>query len=369
MGITQHKNSVATIQEIVNFQLLGGHIGRPGAGICPVRGHSNVQGDRTVGINHKPSSNFLSALANNTGIDVPIEHGVDTVEAVKLMKNFNTVFLSMGGNFLSAMSDTKKTASGLKNCNLTVQISTKPNRSHLVTGKKALILPCLGRTEIDTTSQGKQIVSVENSMGVVHSSQGSSKPISDNLKSETAIVAGIALSLETKISRNEVQWRNLSENYDNIRNLISSCISGFDNYNSKLRIKGGFYLPNSPRDNLTFNTKSGKAEFVKHNISSKKAKLNQFLMMTIRSHDQYNTTIYVAWLGEDGLVYRPQPQKTHPIPTETRQHYWEESRWALDTLRPVALGSRSMGQGKRSKEPRARFHAAKWRVFCHPRTL
>ncbi|MAV59997.1 MAG: hypothetical protein CND89_02885 [Marine Group II euryarchaeote MED-G38] len=293
MGITQHKNSVATIQEIVNLQLLGGHIGRPGAGICPVRGHSNVQGDRTMGINHKPNLDFLSSLTANTGIDAPIDHGVDTVGAVKLMKNNNnTVFLSMGGNFLSAMSDTKLTASALKNCKLTVQISTKPNRSHLVTGKKALILPCLGRTEIDNTSQGNQIISVENSMGVVHSSRGNSKPISNNLKSETAIVAGIALSLENKISRNKIQWHNLSIDYDNIRNLISSCIGGFDNYNNKLRNNGGFYLPNPPRDSLTFNTKSGKAEFVKHNISSKKAKLNQFLMMTIRSHDQYNTTIY-----------------------------------------------------------------------------
>jgi len=292
MGITQHKNSVATIQEIVNLQLLGGHIGRPGAGICPVRGHSNVQGDRTVGINHKPNINFLKSLEKNIGIKVPEEHGVDTVGAVKLMQESNSVFISMGGNFLSAMSDTKITASGLRNCNLTVQISTKPNRSHLVTGKKALILPCLGRTEIDQTIEGIQFVTVENSMGVVHSSQGNSKPISNNLKSEVAIVTGIALALEKKISRNKINWEYLSNNYDNIRDLISVCIHGFDNYNALVRRDGGFYLPNNPRDNLTFDTKSGKAEFVSHKITSKKTDSNEFLMMTIRSHDQYNTTIY-----------------------------------------------------------------------------
>ena len=292
MGITQHKNSVPTIQEIVNLQLLGGHIGRPGAGICPVRGHSNVQGDRTVGINHKPNINFLKSLEENIGINAPEEHGVDTVGAVKMMQKTNSVFISMGGNFLSAMSDTKITARGLRNCNLTVQISTKPNRSHLVTGKKALILPCLGRTEIDRTSEGIQFVTVENSMGVVHSSQGNSKPISNNLKSEVAIVTGIALALEKKISRNKINWQNLSNNYDNIRDLISVCIHGFNDYNTLVRRDGGFYLPNNPRDNLSFDTESGKAEFISHKITSKKANSNEFLMMTIRSHDQYNTTIY-----------------------------------------------------------------------------
>ena len=292
MGITQHKNSVATIQEIVNLQLLGGHIGRPGAGICPVRGHSNVQGDRTVGINHKPNINFLNSLEENIGIKAPQGHGVDTVGAVKLMQKSNSVFISMGGNFLSAMSDTKITANALRNCNLTVQISTKPNRSHLVTGKKALILPCLGRTEIDQTTEGIQFVSVENSMGIVHSSQGNSKPISSSLKSEVAIVTGIALALEKKISRNKINWQFLSNNYDNIRNLIASCIGGFENYNSLVRKDGGFYLPNNPRDKLSFDTKSGKAEFISHKITSKKVDSNEFLMMTIRSHDQYNTTIY-----------------------------------------------------------------------------
>jgi len=293
MGLTQHKNSVATIQEIVNFQLLGGHVGRPGAGICPVRGHSNVQGDRTVGINHKPSSDFLSSLEKSTGISAPTNYGVDTVGAVRSMKNNKSkVFISMGGNFLSAMSDTQATAESLRNCSLTVQISTKPNRSHLVTGKTALILPCLGRTEIDITDAGKQFVSVENSMGVVHSSQGSSKPASTELKSESSIVAGIALALENKISRNKVQWHELATNYDLIRDLISESIDGFEDYNSRIRIDGGFYLPNGPRDTRTFRTKSGKAEFVSHNISSTRIEEGRFLMMTIRSHDQYNTTIY-----------------------------------------------------------------------------
>jgi len=293
MGLTQHHNSVATIQEIANTLLLGGHIGRPGAGLCPVRGHSNVQGDRTVGINHKPSRGFLDSLRNTTGIDTPCNHGYDSVNSVLAMLDGRAkVFLSMGGNFVSAMSDTDSTSRAIQSCALSVQISTKPNRSHLVTGKTALILPCLGRTERDVTSEGYQFVSVENSMGVVHSSQGSSKPASKHLKSEPAIVAGMAVALDGKIGNSGVPWSKLSVDYDSIRNLIESAVPGFDSYNERVRKSQGFYLPNPPRDDRCFNTDTGRANFRVHPITATSPDDGQFVMMTIRSHDQYNTTIY-----------------------------------------------------------------------------
>ena len=293
MGITQHKNSVATIQEIVNFLLLGGNIGRKGAGVCPVRGHSNVQGDRTVGINHKPSPDFINNLEKSTGIRSPEKHGFDSVEAVKAMEKGDAkVFLAMGGNFLSAMSDTNRTSVALSNCNLTVHISTKPNRSHLITGKTGIILPCLGRTEEDiSSSNGRQFVTVENSMGVVHSSTGTFKPASNLLKSEPAIVSGIGGAIESRLERSGIPWQNLSEDYDLIRNLIEKTIPGFDEYNVRIKSKSGFYLPNPPRDSRTFPTENGYANFVSNDISFAKSS-NKFMMMTIRSHDQYNTTIY-----------------------------------------------------------------------------
>ena len=293
MGITQHKNSVSTIQEIVNFLLLGGNIGKEGAGVCPVRGHSNVQGDRTVGINHKPSSAFIDNLEKSTGIRSPEIHGFDSVEAVKAMENGSgKVFLAMGGNFLSAMSDTTRTSSALSNCNLTAHVSTKPNRSHLITGKIGLILPCLGRTEMDTSdSVGKQFVSVENSMGIVHSSTGTFKPASEYLISEPAIVSGIGGALESRLERSGVPWRNLSEDYNLIRELIQNTIPGFENYNDRIKSESGFYLPNPPRDSRTFKTKNGLANFIFTDISFAKS-ADHFMMMTIRSHDQYNTTIY-----------------------------------------------------------------------------
>ena len=293
MGITQHKNSVSTIQEIVNFLLLGGNIGKKGAGVCPVRGHSNVQGDRTVGINHKPSPIFIDSLEKSTGIRSPEKHGFDSVEAVKAMEEGpGKVFLAMGGNFLSAMSDTNRTSTALSNCNLTVHISTKPNRSHLITGKTGLILPCLGRTEEDISQiVGKQFVTVENSMGIVHSSTGTFKPASDKLISEPAIVSGIAGALESRLERSGIPWKNLSENYNLIRDLIENTIPGFEDYNVRIKSKSGFYLPNPPRDSRTFKTKNGLANFVSSDITYAKS-LDKFMMMTIRSHDQYNTTIY-----------------------------------------------------------------------------
>jgi len=293
MGVTQHKNSVATIQEITNVLLLGGHIGREGAGVCPVRGHSNVQGDRTVGINHDPSKRFLASLNREFGIDPVGKRGYDAIESVRKMREGEArVFVSMGGNFLSAMSDTNSTAGALRNCNLTVQISTKPNRSHLITGKTGIILPCLGRTERDETGGQSQIITVENSMGVVHSSIGSRKPASPHLLSECSIVAGMAMAIEGKNGSTGIPWENLTQDYDNIRDSIERTIPGFDSYNLRCRIDGGFYLPNPPRDERKFNTETGMANFISHKLQPIIVDEDRFLMMTIRSHDQYNTTIY-----------------------------------------------------------------------------
>ncbi len=293
MGLTQHKNSVATIQEITNLLLLDGNIGRKGAGLCPVRGHSNVQGDRTVGINHNPSEAFQKSLYEVFRIK-PIENlGFDSVESVKMMNvGKSSVFLSMGGNFLSAMSDTNATANALRNCDLTVHISTKPNRSHLIPGKVGVILPCLGRTEKDITGGKEQFVTVENSMGIVHKSIGGSRPASPELKSEVAIIVGIAKSIENFENSNKVQWDSFIKHYDNIRQKIESVVPGFERYNKRCRVDGGFYLPNPPRDDRKFETASGKANFISHKMEAISTSPNEYVMMTIRSHDQYNTTIY-----------------------------------------------------------------------------
>jgi molybdopterin-dependent oxidoreductase alpha subunit len=246
-----------------------------------------------VGINHKPSPIFIDSLEKSTGIRSPEKHGFDSVEAVKAMEEgLGKVFLAMGGNFLSAMSDTNRTSTALSNCNLTVHISTKPNRSHLITGETGLILPCLGRTEEDISQiVGKQFVTVENSMGIVHSSTGTFKPASDKLISEPAIVSGIAGALESRLERSGIPWKNLSENYNLIRDLIENTIPGFEDYNVRIKSKSGFYLPNPPRDSRTFKTKNGLANFISSDITYAKS-LDKFMMMTIRSHDQYNTTIY-----------------------------------------------------------------------------
>ncbi len=289
MGLTQHKNGVAVIQEVANLLLIGGHIGKNGAGLCPVRGHSNVQGDRTVGIWERPSEKFLEKLDAGTGIKSPRKHGVDVVEAIEKMNSGEVdLFFCMGGNFISATPDTEITASGIRKVKLTVQVSTKLNRSHLVTGETAIILPCLGRTEIDVQKSGKQFVSVENSMGIVHTSRGGIKPISDSLKSEPWIVANIA----NKVLEDGRDWLKLVENYDNIRDLMEKSLYGFENYNQRVRNPNGFYLPNPPRDNRTFSTSDGKAHLITHPLPDIQIPADQFVMMTIRSHDQYNTTIY-----------------------------------------------------------------------------
>ena len=293
MGLTQHKNSVSTIQEISNLLLLGGHVGREGAGLCPVRGHSNVQGDRTVGINHDPTSEFIDSLRREFGIQNLQTRGLDSVEAVRsMLQREARVFLSMGGNFISAMSDTKATSEAIRNCSLTVQISTKPNRSHLITGKQGIILPCLGRTERDVSGGNEQFVTVENSMGVVQKSIGSRPPASNYLRSEANIVSGIAMAIEEKIGFSEIRWRELAKDYDMIRDSIEKVVPGFDSYNERCRENGGFYLPNPPRDSRIFPTKTGLANFISNDLVSISPDDGEFLMMTIRSHDQYNTTVY-----------------------------------------------------------------------------
>ena len=289
MGLTQHKNSVDTIKEVVNLLLLKGSIGKPGAGTCPVRGHSNVQGDRTMGIHERPPQRLLTALEQRYAFSPPTTHGYNVVEAIEAMHDKKAkVFFGMGGNFLSATPDTLYTAEALRRCKLTVQVSTKLNRSHLVTGQEAIILPCLARTDLDIINDTKQFVSVENSMGVVHSSTGQLKPISDQLLSEPEIVVRLA---QATLENSNIPWDEYATNYDHIRTDIEKCIPGFDNYNKRVRQKGGFYLPNCARDN-EYNTKTGKAHFTLSDTSPIPLKTGEYLMMTVRSHDQFNTTIY-----------------------------------------------------------------------------
>ncbi len=290
MGLTQHKNGVANIQEVVNFLLLRGQIGRPGAGACPVRGHSNVQGDRTMGIWEAPKPEFLERLDEVFGMECPREHGLNTVQAIKAMRSGEAkVFVAMGGNFLSASPDTNLTAEALEKCRLTVQISTKLNRSHLFTGEQALILPCLARTESDVQAAGQQFVTVENSMGIVHRSKGALPPASDELLSEPAIVAGLARATLGDSPR--IDWEGLVGDYDRIRDQIEAVIPGFEDYNRRVREPRGFALPNPPREGR-FPTESGKAKFTVHTIPRHDLSDGEYLMMTIRSHDQFNTTVY-----------------------------------------------------------------------------
>ena len=290
MGLTQHKNSVDNIREIVNLLLLKGSIGKKGAGTCPVRGHSNVQGDRTMGIWEKPSEAFLDRLEKEFSFKAPRKHGFDVVGAIEAMQQQKAkVFIGLGGNFISATPDTEFTAKAMQNCSLTVQISTKLNRSHLIHGKKALILPCLGRSEKDIQSSGEQFISVENSMGIVHQSKGHLTPHSTQLLSEPAIVAQMAAAT---LQQSITNWSELSSNYDLIRSKIEATIPGFENFNQRIRIAGGFSLPNNARENDFRPTKTGKANFTLNKPSEIQLKAHQFLMMTIRTHDQYNTTIY-----------------------------------------------------------------------------
>lgn len=290
MGVTQHKNAVATIQEIINFLLLRGNIGRPGAGPCPVRGHSNVQGDRTMGIWDKPRPEFLDKLGQVFGFEPPRQNGFDTVEAIHAMHDGHAkVFLGMGGNFLSATSDTEYTATALRNCRLTAHISIKLNRSHVITGRTALVLPCLGRTELDRQETGLQFLTVEDSMGVINSTRGGLEPVSPNLLSEPAIVAGLAKAALGP--KRPLDWDAHVANYDLIRDKIEAVIPGFTDFNQRIRA-GTFYLPNPPRDERRFMTPSQKANFIAHPLTRARIEPGQFLLTTMRTHDQFNTSIY-----------------------------------------------------------------------------
>ena len=291
MGLTQQKHAVASIAEISNVLLMRGMIGKPGAGLCPVRGHSNVQGDRTMGIWEQMPEEFLAALDKRFGIVSPREHGYDTVDAIRAMRDHEAkVFMAMGGNFASATPDTAVTEAALRNCSLTVQISTKLNRSHLVHGSTALILPSLGRTDRDIQAGGKQQVSVEDSMSMVHLSRGSLHPPSADVRSEVAIVCQLARALFGPV--HPVPWETFNGDYDTIREAIAAVVPGCADYNSKVRAPDGFQLPHPPRDSREFPTATGKANFAVNPLQWVPVPEGRLILQTLRSHDQYNTTIY-----------------------------------------------------------------------------
>ncbi|BDS08147.1 formate dehydrogenase subunit alpha [Oceaniferula spumae] len=290
MGLTQHRNAVATIREVCNLHLMLGAIGRPGAGLCPVRGHSNVQGDRTVGVFEKMPDWFHDAIDQEFNITSPRKHGYDTVQAILAMhREPGKVFVALGGNFLQATPDTGFTAKALQNCSLTCHISTKLNRSHLVHGKTALILPCLGRSEHDEQNTGPQFVTCENSMGIVHMSRGKLTPTSPDCLSEPDIIARMAAATVGKTEK--LDWRWLIGDYDRIRNLIEKIIPGFTPFNKQVRNPGGFYLPNNAKERI-WKTASGKAEFSDTELEQIQPAEDRLILQTLRSHDQYNTTIY-----------------------------------------------------------------------------
>ncbi|WP_433578593.1 FdhF/YdeP family oxidoreductase [Nocardia brasiliensis] len=291
MGLTQQSHGVATIEEATNLLLLRGMIGKPGAGVCPVRGHSNVQGDRTMGIWEKMPDTFLDALDREFGITSPRKHGWDTVDAIRAMRDGRAaVFVGMGGNFVSATPDTEVTETALRNCALTVQISTKLNRSHVVHGRTALILPTLGRTDKDLRDGLKQQVSVEDSMSMVHLSTGRLDPVSKHLRSEVAIVCDLALTLFG--ADHPVPWARFRGDYDTIRDAISRVVPGCADYNARVRARNGFVLPHPPRDNREFRTSTGKANFAVNELTWTTVPEGRLILQTLRSHDQYNTTIY-----------------------------------------------------------------------------
>ncbi|MER7015683.1 FdhF/YdeP family oxidoreductase [Saccharopolyspora sp. NPDC000359] len=291
MGLTQHKQGVATIREIVNLLLLRGMIGKPGAGVCPVRGHSNVQGDRTMGIWEKMPEPFLAALEDEFGVPVPRHHGLDTVDTIRAMLSGRVkAFLGMGGNFVSATPDTEATMRALRGCELTVQVSTKLNRSHATPGRTALILPTLGRTERDVQAGGEQFVTVEDSMSVVHRSRGRLKPASEHLLSEVAITCRLARELLGP--QHPVPWESFERDYDVIRDHIANVVPGCADYNRRVREPDGFVLPHPPRDSRTFPTATGKANFTVNVPEPIEVPTGRLLLQTLRSHDQYNTTIY-----------------------------------------------------------------------------
>ncbi|MBL7953059.1 MAG: FdhF/YdeP family oxidoreductase [Flavobacteriales bacterium] len=300
MGLTQHVNAVANIRQVVNLLLLRGAFGKPGAGACPVRGHSNVQGDRTMGIYEKPTETFLQALDGRYQFTAPRSHGYDVVDCIEAMHAGRAkVFIALGGNFISATPDSEVTAKAMMTCALTVQISTKLNRSHVITGEEALILPCLGRSERDMpytldgvapTGAKPQFVTVEDSMSVVHRSQGAHEPASPYLRSEPWIVCGLADA--TLKEHPSLRWKEWARDHDRIREEIEAVIPGFKDFNKRVRTPDGFVLPNDARDGARFTTGTGKASFSVDAAPAWNVPKDRFMMMTIRTHDQFNTTIY-----------------------------------------------------------------------------
>lgn len=297
MGVTQHRHSVAIVQEIVNLQLLRGNVGKPGAGLSPVRGHSNVQGDRTMGIDEKPKAALLDALQARFEFQVPRTHGHNAVLAIKAMEEGRAkVFIGLGGNFAQATPDTARTHAALRNCALTVQISTKLNRSHLVTGGDALILPCLGRTEIDLQASGPQGVTVEDTFSMVHISHGQLRPRSPHMRSEPWIIAGMA---QATLGKHPIDWEHAVADYAHIRSLIADVIPGFENFNERLQQPGGFHLGNHAADRI-WRTATGKAQFSPNALPAELVNAQvlargdkpDLILQTLRSHDQYNTTLY-----------------------------------------------------------------------------
>jgi molybdopterin-dependent oxidoreductase alpha subunit len=295
MGITQHRTGVANIQQIANLLLMRGNMGRPGAGACPVRGHSNVQGNRTVGIYEQPNAAFLDGMDRTYKFVSPRNHGHDVVATIEAMaEGRSRVFIGLGGNFLLASPDTPVVARAMRGLDLTVQIATKLNRGHLVHGRHALLLPCLGRTEIDMQAAGPQQITVEDSMSFVHASAGRNAPASPHLRSEIAIVAGMAKA--TLSPSLDIDWDAYVEDYDLIRDDIERVMPWlFEDYNAKIKKPGGFRL-DSPVDRREWRTANGKANFIVHDgLAENEMPENRpdvLQLMTIRSHDQYNTTIY-----------------------------------------------------------------------------
>jgi molybdopterin-dependent oxidoreductase alpha subunit len=290
MGLTQQPQAVATIQQVANLLLLRGNVGRPGAGLCPVRGHSNVQGDRTMGIYERMPDAWLDRLDAEFGFKSPRRHGHDTVDTIQAMHRGDVrVFFAVGGNFLSATPDTEFTGAALRRCHLTAQVSTKLNRAHLVTGRTALILPCLGRSERDRQAAGEQFVTVEDSMGIINPSRGHAEPASDQLLSEPMIVARLAHAVLG--AKTTVPWLELASDYDRIRARIERVVPGFTDFNARIR-QGIFYLPNAPRDRREWRTATGRATFFTAPIVRSALRDGEYVMMTIRTHDQFNTTVY-----------------------------------------------------------------------------
>ncbi|WP_434922280.1 FdhF/YdeP family oxidoreductase [Glutamicibacter sp. PAEs-4] len=292
LGLTQQPHSVPTLKEIINLLLLQGNFGKPGAGACPVRGHSNVQGDRTMGIWEKPTEQLLTALDAEFGIESPRAHGYDSTEALHAFeKDEVDVFVSMGGNFALANSDTEALEAGMQRAKLTVHISTKPNRSHVVHGKTSLILPTLGRTDKDDKHPtGAQFLSVEDSMSVIKSTRGRLTPVSEHLLAEPVIVARMAQAILG--DHHPVNWRAMAEDYDVIRDHIERVLPGFEDFNRRVRDKNGFVLPNPPRDTRSFATDIGKGRFTVSEFEALEAPEGHLILQTMRSHDQYNTTFY-----------------------------------------------------------------------------